>query len=145
MSARVILTINGLAEFKRDLKAIDRDLPKALRLALNESADLVVEAARPHMPVMSGRAARSIKARSTQNEARVQEGGAGVPYVPWLDFGGKRTGKGGGVAVRAFYSDGRVLYHGFYEVRDDGRFEEQLAKSLLSVAAQAGVQVEGGA
>src|SRR5689334_15341087 len=81
------IKITGLAEFNRALRRMSTDLPKALRQAQNEAAGIVVDWARPRVPVRSGRAARSVRASSTRTAARVTGGGARVPYYPWLDFG----------------------------------------------------------
>jgi hypothetical protein len=134
------IKIDGLAEFQRNLKKLDKDLPKAVRVALNEAADLVVDYARPRIPKRSGRAARSVRSRSTRTEARVTGGGNRAPYYPWLDFGG-RVGKGKSVK-RTFHPDGRYIYDGYFKKRDSGEFGDVLTKALLGVAKQAGVVVE---
>ena len=132
------IRIDGLAKFSRDLKKLDADLPKALRIALNEAAQVVVDYAVPRIPKRSGRAARSVKARSTRTAVRVVGGGRSAPYYPWLDFGG-RVGRNRSVA-RPFYSDGRYIYDGYFKKRDE--FGEVLTRALLGVAAQAGVVVD---
>src|SRR4051794_11989815 len=87
------IKVEGLKEFQRVLKKVDGDLPKALRMAFNKTAQLVVDDAKPRVPVRSGKAASTVKARSTQASARVVSGGDKAPYFPWLDFGGT-VGKG---------------------------------------------------
>lgn len=134
------IRIDGLRKFSRDLKKIDNELPKALRLALNEAADLVVSDARPRVPKRSGRAARSLKARSTRTAARVQGGGNRAVYYPWLDFGG-RVGKG--LAVRRpFFKEGRYIYRSYFDLKESGEFQETLHRALLDVARRAGVEVD---
>lgn len=134
------IKIDGLAQFSRDLKKLDSDLPKALRVALNSAAGLVVDQARPGIPKRSGKAARSVRAKSTRTAARVAGGGARVPYYPWLDFGG-RVGKGRSV-VRPFKKDGRYIYHAYFGLKRTGEFQEVLTGALLDVARQAGIGVE---
>lgn len=143
MATVQLITIDGLAEFRRDLRRLSADLPKALRLALNKAGESVIVEARPRVPTQSGRAARSLKARSTQTEVRVQGGGARVPYYAWLDFGGTREGRGGGKATRPFYSEGRIIYAAFHDVSDRGVFQETLTDALVEVGRQAGVTIEG--
>lgn len=133
------IRIDGLAQFSRNLKKLNDDLPKALRVALNVGANTVVDAARPHMPKRTGRAAGTIKARSTRTQVRVSEGGNRAPYVPWLDFGG-RVGRRKATR-RAFSPDGRILYPAYFKLRDSGEFAEVLESALLDVARQAGVEV----
>jgi hypothetical protein len=132
--------VEGLAEFSRNLKKLDSDLPKALRLALNSAADLVVGKARPSIPTSSGRAARSVRSRSTRTAVRVTGGGARAPYYPWLDFGG-RVGRNKSI-VRPFYKDGRYIYASYFQLKASGEFQEALETALLDVCRQAGVEVE---
>lgn len=132
------IAIDGLDQFRANLKVMDRELPKALRLAFNAAADIVVQDAKPRVPSKTGAARGSVKARSTQAFARVSGGGNRAPYYPWLDFGG-RVGKGRSVK-RPFIKDGRYIYDAYY--RNRPRFAEVLEQQLLDVAAQAGVEVE---
>lgn len=103
-----VVRIEGLREFQASLRAMDRDLPKQLRLVLNEAATIVVDGARVRVPRRSGSAAASLRAQSSQREARVSAGGAGVPYYAWLDFGGA-VGRRNSVR-RPFIKDGRYIY-----------------------------------
>lgn len=132
------IKIDGLQQFVRNLKKLDSDLPKALRVAFNDCADIVVQDARPRVPSRSGKAKASVKARSTQTAARVVGGSARVPYYPWLDFGG-RVGKGRSVK-RPFLSEGRYIYNAYYRNRD--RFAEAVEDALIEAARQAGIEVE---
>lgn len=131
------IRVEGLREFSRNLKKLDADLPKALRIALNEAADVVVKGARPKVPRKSGRAAASIKARSTRTAVRVVGGGNRVPYYPWLDFGG-RVGRNKSVR-RPFLKEGRYIYASYFANTDE--FTKVLESALLDVARQAGVEV----
>lgn len=132
------IQIDGLAEFSRNLKKLDSDLPKALRMAFNGAADLVVNEARPRIPTKSGKAKASVKARSTATASRVVGGSKRVPYYPWLDFGGK-VGKGGSVR-RPFLKDGRYIYKAYFDNR--ARYAALVEKALLDVARQAGIEVD---
>lgn len=130
--------ITGLKQFTKALKDIDRELPKTMRIANNAVASIVVEAAAPRVPVRSGKARRSIKARSTRNEARVSAGGKRVPYYGWLDFGGstgiRRTVR------RPFRQDGRYIYPAFSDNR--ARVQEAMVNAIVTVARQAGLEVD---
>lgn len=138
--SEVAIRIDGLAKFSRNLKKLDSDLPKALRIALNEAADLVVGDARKLVPTRSGRAASSIRAASTRTAVRVALGGNRAPYAPWLEFGG-RVGPRRSVR-REFIKEGRYLYPTYFGHRDSGRIQEVLETALLRVAGQAGVEVD---
>lgn len=139
MAATEPIRITGLREFSRDLKRLDSDLPKALRVAMNEAAELVVGDARPMVPSRSGRARKSMKAASTRTKVRVKAGGSRAPYYPWLDFGG-RVGRKQSVE-RAVFKEGRYLYRSYFDLRQRGTFGDVLERALLDVARQAGVEV----
>lgn len=139
MSEMVEIKVVGLKQFSRDLKALDKDLPKAVRLALNKSVDVVVTPAKARVPKRSGRAAGTIKAKSTRTSARISAGGRRAPYYPWLDFGGA-VGRKNSVE-RQFRKRGRYLYLAYFEQRDSGAFERALQDALLEVAAQTGIEV----
>lgn len=134
------IKIEGLAEFSRSLRKLDAELPKGLRLAGNEAAQIVVDWAVARVPRKTGRAAQSIKARSTRTEARVVGYGAQVPYGPWLDFGG-RVGRAKSVK-RPFIKSGRFIYPGYSNNAD--QIHEVLVKALLRVAESADLAVTNG-
>ncbi len=133
------LQIEGLTEFVKNLGQLDADLPKAMKVAFNKAADVVVSQAKRQVPVQSGKARNSIKAASTKNSVRIKGGGARVPYYGWLDFGG-RVGKKDSI-VRPFYSEGRYIWHSYYQKRDDGTFERELYEAITDVARQAGLDI----
>ena len=131
------IKIGGLVEFQRSLRQLDADLPKALRLAGNEAAGLVVGWARPRVPTKSGKAAGSVRATSSQREAKVSGGGARVPWYPWLDFGGS-VGRKKSVH-RPFLKEGRYIYPGYVRQKDE--VQERLTAALIDVAKTAGLEV----
>lgn len=133
------IKIEGLAEFNRNLRKLNNDLPKALRLAHNEAANIVVDWAKPKVPKKSGRAASTLKAKSTRTESRVHGGSTNAPYYPWLDFGGK-VGIHKSVS-RPFYSDGRYIYPGLGANREE--VYDALVRGLITVADSAGLEVDG--
>lgn len=131
--------IEGLAEFNRGLRKLDKEAPKGLRLALNSVADLLVAETRKQIPHRTGAAAASLKAQSTRTSARVAVGGKKAPYYPWLDFGGagRRRGR---PAQRTFIREGRYLYPTLGRIRPD--IEAALGKALVAVARDAGLEVD---
>lgn len=131
------IKITGLAEFNRNLRKISSELPKELRLANNEVAQIVVDWARPKIPADSGAAAKSLKVQSTRTEVRVRGGSRRVPYYPWLDFGG-RVGRQRSVR-RAFYSDGRYIYPALSANRD--RMLTTYANTLVELVRRHGLEV----
>lgn len=133
------IQIEGLAQLNRALRRLDTEAPKGLRLAHNEAANIVVDAARPMMPRVSGRAQASVKARSTRTATRVSAGSSRAAYVPWLDYGGEGRIKGR-PSKREFKKGGRYVYPAFHANR--GKVEQVLERSLLKVVSDAGLEVD---
>lgn len=133
-----IIKVDGLAAFSRDLKKLDAGLPKVLRLALNESADIVVDEASPRIPTRTGRAKASLKAKSSRTESRIAGGSGRVPYYGWLDFGGEGRRRGR-PSARPFQPQGRYVYAAYFKRRKE--FDDKLSESLLRVASSAGIEV----
>jgi hypothetical protein len=132
------ITIGGLREFQRALKDMDTALPRQLRLVLNEAAGLVVDYAQAHIEVKSGRARSSLKAQSSQREARVALGGSRAPWAPWLDFGGEGRRRGR-PSARPFIREGRYVYRGLRLHHED--ITTLMADGLTELARSAGMEV----
>lgn len=134
---RAYVEITGLKELRAQLKQADAALPKLIRVALNQASELVVAYAKRRIPKKSGRAAGSLKVRSSQTRARIAAGGTRAPYYPWLDFGG-RVGRDKSVS-RPFYTEGRYIYPGLRENRDE--ITEVMSDALTELARSAGFEV----
>lgn len=135
------IRVTGLREFRAGLRRMDKALPKGLRTAGNEAADLVVAEARPKVPLGPGRgghARSSVRAASTQSAARVRGGGRRFSYYPWLDFGGA-VGRNRSVR-RPFLKEGRYIWAAFADNRR--RVEDELQDALVRVARGAGIEVD---
>lgn len=132
------IAIAGLRELTRGLKQIDGELPKMIRLAANEAAQLVVDEARTKVPKKTGKAAKSIRPSSTRTAARVKAGGARVPYFGFLEFGG-RVGRNK-ATKRPFVREGRYLWPAIIRRREE--IQEQLQRGLVRVIEAAGLEVE---
>lgn len=137
MAAIATVQVDGLRQFNAALKKMDADLPKATRIALNGAVDIVADYAKRQIPHRSGKAAASVKARSTRTTARITAGGRKAPYYAWLDFGGK-TGRKRSVD-RVFYKEGRYLYPALRIKRDE--FTAAMERGLVAIAEGAGVEV----
>ena len=132
------IEVSGLARLNKALRQVDADAPKALRLALNGVAEDLVKETKPQFPTVTGRAAASLKARSTRTSARVAVGNKRAAYVPWLIFGGEgrvagRPGK------REFIKEGRWLFPTLVRRRE--AVNVMLQEALEDVARQAGLDV----
>lgn len=136
MTEMLRIEVHGLREFRRELRQLDRSLPKGLKTAGNKAAEVVVRHAKPRVPTRSGKAAGSVKAASTTSAARVQGGGKRVPYYPWLDFGG-RVGRRHSVK-RPFLKTGRYIWKSYAEHK--GQVREELNDALTDVARNAGLR-----
>lgn len=131
------IKINGLRELRDALKAAEDATPKALRPALNEGAQELLDYARPQVPKRTGKARASMKVRSTQRAARVAAGGSRAPWYPWLDFGG-RVGRNRSV-VRQFYAEGRYIYPTLRKKHEE--IVGRIGDAVLRVIREAGLEV----
>lgn len=132
------IKVEGLNEFTRALKKLDADLPKLIRVANNDAANLLIQKTRQVIPSNSGKAKNSLVARSTRTSARITVGGPRAPYYPWLDFGGK-TGRNKSV-VRPFFKEGRYLYPTLRKYRDEIMAKQY--EGMVDVARKAGLDVK---
>jgi hypothetical protein len=132
------IRITGLNEFVRDLKKLDNDLPKVLRVAFNAAGEEILTDARRQIPSVSGKAKGSVRASSTQKAFRITGGSKRVPYYPWLDFGGKVGRRG--TTKRPFRPQGRYIYASYFKHRDD--LAAHLETALIDAARAAGVEVD---
>lgn len=83
------IEVENLSAVLKDLRQLqDKEIPKAIRAANKDAADLVVPTARAEAPQRTGRLARSIGARATQKSASIKAGSAQrVPYAGPIHFG----------------------------------------------------------
>jgi hypothetical protein len=132
------MQVTGLREFQKSLRDADANLPKQLRLVLNEAGQVIIDYAQPRFARKSGAAVGSLKLRSSQRAVRLAYGGRKAPYAPWLDFGGQgrvhgRPGK------RPFIAEGRYLYPGLRARADE--IQNVMAAGLTRLASEAGMEV----
>lgn len=134
---RTVVTVTGLREFSRAVRRLDAEAAKAIRVALNGCATLLIDRARPKIPRRTGRAAASLKASSTRTAVRIKIGGPRAPWYPWLDFGG-RTGRRKSV-VRPFIAEGRYLYPTLAQNRAE--FTQIMETALGDIARDVGLEI----
>lgn len=98
--------VEGLKEVQAALrKAKSKDLDAIMRTANKESATLVVNDARPHVPVVSGKLAASMKAQNTHRNAVIKLGTPKrVPYAGPIHFGWPARG----IKAQPFLSKGII-------------------------------------
>jgi len=84
------IRVEGLKEFNRELRKIDRDFPKQVRLVNLRIATQVANEARAGAQSLGGvaaKAAPSIKALAQQARAQVKLGSDRYPYALGAEFG----------------------------------------------------------
>jgi hypothetical protein len=131
------IDIVGLKELQKSLRDMDANLPKKIRIALNSASELVISYAKPKIPHKTGRAAGSLKVRSSQRAARIAAGGNRAPWCPWLDSGGA-VGRHDSVK-RPFLKTGRYIYPGLEHNREE--ITDVMGKALTALATEAGFEV----
>jgi hypothetical protein len=130
--------IHGLKPFVAHLKAFESGLQKEMRKVHNAAAQIVVQDARPSVPKVSGTAARSVKAQSTQRQSRVVGGGNKAPYYGWLDFGG--WGGTNKANYRPIIQEGRYIYASYHRHEDE--FSAIQETGIRRLAAASGLDIE---
>ncbi len=147
------IQIDGLKEFRASLKAMDGNTPHMIKDVFNVSALLVQEGAQRRAPVRTGRLRSSIRIASTTTMAQVREGGRGVEYAGFIDYGGtvgrarytarykaaKKAGKAYLRAPRVFIPTGRILYPAFLAA--EAQVRKAMQDGLTKLGAKYGVVV----
>jgi len=132
------IKITGLRDLQGALKSMDGETQKQLRVVLNTAAETVAAGAARRVPSKTGRAKASLRAASSQREARVMGGSKKVPYYGWLDFGG-RIGRDK-ANRRPFVTGGRYMYPAYSANRDS--ITKALEAGLTDLARAAGLVVD---
>lgn len=86
------IDVRGLVELQRELRKVSAELPRMLRVANLEAAELVAAEARARALALGGVAAKvapSVKALAEQRRAAVRLGGARYPMAMGAEFGGR--------------------------------------------------------
>lgn len=148
--------VTNLIPLQRALKELDGESQKKLKVVLDDVSRTVAQGAARRVPTKTGRARASLRAQSSQREARVVGGSKKVPYYGWLDFGGT-TGKGrvsagvakkraggssGGTAgsvKRPWVPGGRYMYPAYAANKES--IQRALEKSLQDLVREAGLEV----
>lgn len=134
--AQAGVQIEGLREFTRALREIDRALGRELQQIHKGFSGTVASAAQSSAPRRSGKLAGTIKARATQRDASIT-GGRGIAYFGLAEFGGSVPTRKGQKRPRRFVKPykgplGRVP-EPWYERSDDGYFFYPAARAHRKV------------
>jgi phage gpG-like protein len=87
----VDIRVDGLREFRRDLKRLDNEADKELQRGIRDGAQKVLTAARAAVPRQSGALARSLKISVTARKASIY---SNLPYAPVVHWGGEIKPRG---------------------------------------------------
>lgn len=107
--------VEGLAEFRRALSQVDKELSKELKRGMKtEVAEPLAEDIKAKVPVRSGTWRKVIRGGATARNAYIQWGRSKVPYAAWMEFGGgipnKRNRRDSPRLSRPFKSGGRYVH-----------------------------------
>lgn len=131
---RIDIKTNGLDQFKNKVRQLQSGMPAVIQLVALNSAKVVIKAAQPKVPTVSGAAAKSLRAYQT-GQGAVAEGGGTVDYYRWLEKGGlagiKHTVK------RAITSDGRYIWPSYVE--EESRIHDMMEQSLNKAVQDSGL------
>lgn len=130
----------GIAELKKALKQIDKQLPLELKSGFARIAENVASKIRPKVPKRVGDARASVKARGSQRGGAIAFGGSKAPYYPWLDFGG-RVGRNRSI-TRSFFKEGRYVYPTIKQ--EQNNIIRETDELMANLAEKAGFEVRGG-
>lgn len=81
------IRVEGIRELARSLRAVDRDLPKALGPLHKEVAEPVARTAEGLAPKRSGRMAGNIRALGSQRAGQIAVGKKAIPYAGPIHYG----------------------------------------------------------
>jgi hypothetical protein len=90
MAQKPGVEVEGLDVVRKNLRAVDKDLPKGLKAVHIEISKPIAEEARGRAPQRTGRLAASVRAGASQKSASVSAGGRlrPYPYGPVVHYGG---------------------------------------------------------
>lgn len=88
-----LVKLEGMVELRRELRALDSRLPRAIQKANKRAAQLVADRGKALLASTGGvgpKAALSVKALAGQAYASVRLGGAAFPFAAGQNFGSDR-------------------------------------------------------
>lgn len=87
------IDVKDLRRLQRDLRSVDKQIPKDMGKVVRKAATIVRDDARARVPVRSGRARAGIRSGGSAVAPWVK-GGVGTRYGAWLDFGSRTPRRG---------------------------------------------------
>jgi phage gpG-like protein len=130
MPARdVSVTVDGLAQLRRDLRHIEPGAVREIRDVLKSSAELVAHAARADAPRKTGNLADSIRATTSGARGVVR---SALPYANVQHWGGTIAPKGTPIKIKG------TLFVSRHVERLTDRIVDELGDGIERVAARNG-------
>ena len=133
MAKKTVFDAGQVSELQTALRDVSDEIGDLVRSLMEDIAKDVATDARNRVPHRTGRAAASYKALGTEISF-----GDGVPYVPWLEFGG-RVGRKESVK-RPYKPKGRYVYPAIAENAAD---VAEKIDSLIEQVTGGFLEVEG--
>jgi hypothetical protein len=140
VAGEVRVEIRGLKEVRAALRRLGGNVPQATRSAAERAAQLVIDHAKPRVPVgpaRAGHARDTMRVVDAGGRFFVTAGDAAHSYYPWLDFGG-RVGRRKSVK-RTYIKEGRYIFPAYSAVYP--QIEGVMADALRDAARSAGLEV----
>ena len=135
--ANEVVVLKGLDEFQRSIRILLTKVPtEVVQDAGKEAAEITIRGARPLVPVRSGRTVSTLSAQATATGG-IAEGGEGIEWYGWLEFGGTSGRHGSNERERVVF--GRYIYPS-YEANSD-EIDRASNEALIAVFRRAGVEV----
>lgn len=106
--------MDGAADFGRQIKDFRTGLTGLSESISYTAAEMTADATRPGVPVVSGKAARSVQAYMTGSTA-ITQGGDNVEYYDWLEHGGPSGVHGSN--FRTVDVRGRYIYPAYERIQ----------------------------
>lgn len=137
--------VEGLRDMRRALGEVDAELRKEFRVELKGVADIAARRMRAAVPFDGGKKQKGvaqhwrdkITAGASGSSAFVTWGRKTVPYAAWLEFGGNRRGRGGGIASRPRTPGGRFIYPQIARARPE--VEQELRNAVERLLQRSGL------
>ena len=101
---------DGLTQFDHSIDELTAAVPGIVSESTLGAARLTIKAARPTVPVRSGKTADSLRAYAT-GQTGIAEGGNTVDHYRWLELGG-RSGRHLKL-IRSIVTEGRYIHPGY--------------------------------
>lgn len=111
------MELHGVRELQRAFKQVGGGTETNLKAEFFNIARSVAISAQAKVPHRTGRAADSIKPRSTNRGGSIAFGGRAAEYMPWLNFGG-RVGRNRSI-FRELVKPDRYIYTTISEHREE--------------------------